>query len=64
MTEICDEQAVLAFYRETNGWTDAYTRSNVLRPVGADAFTRFDPKSIMLYPVPQELLRDPAAAVP
>lgn len=59
-----DEQAVFAFYRETNGWTDEYTRSNVLRPVAADAFTRFDPKSIMLYPVPKELLRDPAAAVP
>jgi hypothetical protein len=59
-----NEQAVLAYYRETNGWTDDYTRSNVLTPVPADAFTRFDKKSIMLYPVPKELLSDPSAAVP
>jgi hypothetical protein len=55
---------VLRFYRETNGWSDEYTRSNVLEPMAVDRSTRFDPQSIMLYPVPAELLTDPAAAVP
>lgn len=59
-----DVAAVLRFYRETNGWSDEYTRSNVLEPMAADRSTRFDPQSIMLYPVPAELLTDPAAAVP
>jgi hypothetical protein len=59
-----DAAAVLRFYRETNGWSDEYTRSNVLEPMAVDRSTRFDPQSIMLYPVPAELLTDPAAAVP
>ncbi len=56
--------AVLRFYRETNGWSDEYIRSNVLEPMAVDRSTRFDPQSIMLYPVPADLLTDPAAAVP
>ena len=59
-----DEAAVLRFYRETNGWSDEYIRSNVLTAMAVNRSTRFDPHSIMLYPVPAELLTDPAAAAP
>lgn len=50
-----DEQKVIAYYKRTNGWDEKYTRANVLARSKADAFTRFDPQSIMLYPVPKEL---------
>jgi hypothetical protein len=50
-----DAQKVIEYYRRTNGWDEAYTRSNVLTPMPADEYTRFDPQSIMLYPVPKEL---------
>ena len=56
--------AVLAYYRTTNGWNDEYTRSNVLDPAPVNRSTPFDPQSIMLYPVPAELLLDPTAAIP
>ena len=59
-----DVAAVLRYYRETNGWSDEYIRSNVLTPMAVNRSTHFDPHSIMLYPVPAELLTDPAAAVP
>ncbi len=52
-----NEAKVLDYYRQTNGWDEAYTRSNVLARSKADAYTRFDPHSIMLYPVPKELTR-------
>lgn len=52
-----DEQKVIAYYKRTNGWDENYTRSNVLARSKADAFTHFDPHSIMLYPVPKELTR-------
>lgn len=57
-------EAVLQYYRTTNGWSDEYIRSNVLDPTPVDRATPFDPRSIMLYPVPAELLTDPSAAVP
>ncbi|MBK8050401.1 MAG: hypothetical protein IPK16_26845 [Anaerolineales bacterium] len=50
-----NERAVIEYYRRTNGWDEAYTRSNVLNREMVDSFTRFDPQSIMLYPVPKEL---------
>jgi hypothetical protein len=59
-----DVAAVMRFYRQTNGWSDEYIRSNVLDPLVVDRNTPFDPRSIMLYPVPADLLTDPAAAVP
>ena len=59
-----DEAKVIAYYKRTNGWSDEYIRSNVLAKMKADRFTRFDPKSIMLYPVPKELLTDPTKAIP
>ncbi|MBP6440015.1 MAG: hypothetical protein KA259_00300 [Caldilineaceae bacterium] len=59
-----DVAAVMQFYRKTNGWSDEYIRSNVLDRIVVDCNTPFDPHSIMLYPVPADLLTDPAAAVP
>jgi len=50
-----DEKKVIAYYKRTNGWNEDYIRANVLARSKADAFTRFDPLSIMLYPVPKEL---------
>jgi len=50
-----NEQAVFDFYKRTNGWDAQTTRSNVLDKTPVDKFTRFDDKSIMLYPVPKEL---------
>ena len=50
-----NERAVIEYYRRTNGWDEAYTRSNVLNKEMVDSYTRFDPQSIMLYPVPKEL---------
>ncbi len=52
-----DEQKVIAYYKRTNGWDENYIRSNVLAKARADAFTAFDPHSIMLYPVPKELTK-------
>ena len=52
-----DEQKVIAYYKRTNGWDENYIRSNVLAKSRADAFTTFDPHSIMLYPVPKELTK-------
>ena len=59
-----DVAAVMQFYRKTNGWSDEYIRSNVLDTMVVDRNTPFDPRSIMLYPVPADLLTDPTAAVP
>lgn len=50
-----DEKKVIEYYRQTNGWDENYTRSNVLNKSQADRFTRFDAKSIMLYPVPKSM---------
>lgn len=52
-----NEAAVIAYYKQTNGWDEAKTRLNVLSKYNASEtnFTEFDPNSIMLYPVPAEL---------
>lgn len=50
-----DEKKVIDYYAKTNGWTEAYTRSNVLAKARVDKYTRFDPKSIMLYAVDKSL---------
>ena len=52
-----NREAVFAFYQRTNGWDQKTTEFNVLRKYEASQtnFTAFDPQSIMLYPVAQEL---------
>lgn len=50
-----DEAKVLEYYRKTQGWTDAYIRSNLLTKTPVDKATRFDDKSIMLYAVDKAL---------
>lgn len=53
-----DEAKVIDYYKRTNGWTEAYTRSNVLTRNKVDKFTKFDPKSIMLYAVDKSLTKN------
>jgi hypothetical protein len=52
-----DEQKVYEFYRRWQGWDDQKIYNNVLRRYSEDEarFTEHDPKSIMQYPVPEEL---------
>jgi len=50
-----DEAKVFEYYKRTNKWDEAQTRAQVLTKGKADKFTRFDPQSIMLYAVPEEL---------
>ncbi len=53
-----NEKKVIDYYAKTNGWTEAYTRSNVLAKIVPSQYiraTRFDPKSIMLYAVDKAL---------
>ena len=50
-----DEDAVYKYYTgEPNNWSRLQTKMNVLLayPAGQTQFTKFDPKSIMLYPIP------------
>ena len=55
-----NRQAVLDYYRRTNGWDDATTERNVLQAESRDAtqFSSFDRDSIMLYAIPKELTTD------
>lgn len=56
-----DEPKVIDYYRRTQGWSEAETRFQVLsrESMSKDfAGTRFDPGSIMEYPVPRELTRN------
>lgn len=50
-----DEAKVIAYYKRTQGWSEAYIRFNVLTKTPVDKYTRFDPKSIMLYAVDKSL---------
>lgn len=54
-----DEEKVLEYYKEWQGWTEETTRHNVLHRYGKDEvqFTGHDPKSIMQYPVPNDLTK-------
>jgi hypothetical protein len=53
-----DEEKVYEYFKRTNNWDREQTRFQVLNRVKADAFTRFDRDSIMLYAFPAELTRD------
>ena len=48
-----NETVVIAEYKRTQGWTEEEIRDYVLTPLAIDQtnFTRFDPQSIMLYPI-------------
>ncbi|KAK4182445.1 hypothetical protein QBC35DRAFT_172305 [Podospora australis] len=51
-----NEQAVIEYYRRTNGWDEAKTRANVMKRESAPTqFSAFDTSSIMIYAVPAEL---------
>jgi hypothetical protein len=60
-----DRPAVYAFYEETEGWDKATTDLNIFKRYESSKtqFSDFDPASIMLYPIPAELLTDPDYAV-
>jgi hypothetical protein len=55
-----NEPAVIAYYQRTQGWDEAKTRVNVINRASATEVnaTAFDPRSIMLYPIPRELTLD------
>ena len=55
-----DVPKVIAYYKKTQGWDEAQTRSQVLDYYNGTDFhgTEFDPNSIMCYPVPPELTLD------
>lgn len=50
-----NEKIVLDYYKRTQGWSHSTTKANVLLPEFADAYTEFDPDSIMMYPIPSDL---------
>jgi hypothetical protein len=52
-----DKEAVYAYYLRTNGWDRNQVDVQVLNrySVSVTNFTAFDPQSIMLYPIPDEL---------
>ncbi len=51
-----DVQKVYEHYRgPPNCWTDDMIEANVLSRMSSTRYTRYDPKSIMHYPVPKEL---------
>ena len=56
-----DEAKVIAYYQQTQGWTEQEIRFQVLNPepMNADFIgTAFDPQSVMEYPVPKELTKN------
>lgn len=52
-----DTQAVYSYYSRTQGWSKAEIDNNVLKRYSTTEtnYTQFDPKSIMLYAIPDEL---------
>lgn len=62
-----NEDAVIAYYAGSpNFWPPQTTRENVLDNVDPSTLTNggFDRKSIMLYPIAAELVKDPSYATP
>jgi serralysin len=55
-----DRDAVIAYYRRTNGWDEATTVSNVLQAESKDEtqYSKFARDSIMLYAIPAQLTTD------
>lgn len=55
-----NREAVIAYYRRTQGWDEEKTRINVLQAESKDEtqYSNFDRDSIMLYPIPAELTTD------
>jgi serralysin len=60
-----DEERVYHYYERTQGWSRAETYRNVLARYRSDEVNAsvYDRRSIMHYPIPPELLRDPNYAV-
>ncbi len=60
-----NEEAVYAYYTRSQGWSREDVYYQVIRRYSVDMVTatQRDPKSIMHYPVPAELLTDPSKAV-
>lgn len=56
-----DVQKTLAYFRQTQGWSDAVTRSNVLTPVEERSLlgsSHTDEDSIMAYGLPASIFKD------
>lgn len=52
-----DREKAIRFYMQSSGWTEEEVIHNVFRTYGRDLtqFSEFDPKSIMIYPIPREI---------
>ena len=52
-----DKSAVYRYFERTNGWSKERVDHNIFRTVDRDStqFSQFDPKSIMVYSIPNEL---------
>lgn len=59
-----NREAVLEYYRRTQGWDDDKIERNIFARYTEDSVnrTRYDPDSIMHYPIPRELVTDPLFA--
>lgn len=59
-----DREAVYKYYAE-QGWSPSYIEYNVLRKLEPNGLTYTEPdlESIMMYPIPRELLTDPSYEV-
>lgn len=59
-----DRDAVYEYYRRTQGWDDAKIERNIFARYSESSVnrTRYDPDSIMHYPIPRELVTDPLYA--
>ncbi|GJJ10247.1 hypothetical protein Clacol_004473 [Clathrus columnatus] len=53
-----DEEKVYREYASTNGWSRSTIRDNILKKVNSTNYSKFDPKSIMLYNVDKRLTKD------
>lgn len=61
-----NKPAVYDYYRRTQGWSQEQVEAQVFQVYSRELtnFSRYDPKSIMHYSIPPELLTDPSRAVP
>lgn len=59
-----NRQAVLEYYRRTQGWDDSKIERNIFARYDESSVnrTRYDPNSIMHYAIPRDLLTDPSYA--
>lgn len=55
-----NEEEVYSYYKNTDGWEKQTVDENVLQRSNCESieFSEWDPKSIMMYPIPESLTKD------